>query len=210
LLPTADPLHKVTIIPSGMALGVTMQLPAEDRHTYRSDYLQERLVILLGGRMAEKLVFGVTSTGAGNDLMQATETTRKMVREWGMSELVGPMAWGSQGQVFLGDDLMSTRDYSDETAHLIDTEVQRILTDQEARCRQLLTEQRNALDLIARSLLEHETISGEEVGRLVTAAARPGSATDPPSVGSSPGNPEPSDEAPFTADPTLGDHSTVE
>ena len=92
VLPTADPLHKVTIIPSGMALGVTMQLPAEDRHTYRSDYLRERLVILLGGRMAEELVFGVTSTGAGNYLAQATETTKKMVREWGMSERVGPMA----------------------------------------------------------------------------------------------------------------------
>ena len=189
VLPTADPLHKVTIIPSGMALGVTMQLPAEDRHTYRSDYLRERLVILLGGRMAEELVFGVTSTGAGNDLVQATETTKKMVREWGMSERVGPMAWGSQNQVFLGDELMSSRDYSDETAHLIDSEVQRILTDQEARCRLLLTEHRNALDLIARSLLEHETISGEEVGRLVSAAARPDSADDPSLIEPSPVDP---------------------
>ncbi|GIT45936.1 MAG: hypothetical protein Ct9H300mP12_05210 [Acidimicrobiales bacterium] len=154
------PTHftKGTIIPSGMALGVTMQLPAEDRHTYRRDYLEDRLTILLGGRMAEDLVFGVTSTGAGNDLVQATETTRKMVREWGMSERVGPMAWGSQSQVFLGDDLMHSRDYSDETAHLIDQEVQRILTKQEARCREVLTDHRHALDLVARSLLEHETI----------------------------------------------------
>ncbi|MBR13223.1 MAG: cell division protein FtsH [Acidimicrobiaceae bacterium] len=174
LLPTADPLHKVTIIPSGMALGVTMQLPAEDRHTYRQDYLEDRLVIMLGGRMAEDLVFEVTSTGAGNDLMQATETARRMVREWGMSERIGPMAWGSQRQVFLGDDLMHSRDYSDETAHLIDEEVQRILGKQEGRCRTLLTEHRHALDLVARSLLEHETITGEEVGRLVAAATNPG------------------------------------
>ncbi len=173
LLPTADPLHKVTIIPSGMALGVTMQLPAEDRHTYRQDYLEERLVIMLGGRMAEDLVFEVTSTGAGNDLMQATETARRMVREWGMSERIGPMAWGSQGQVFLGDDLMHSRDYSDETAHLIDEEVQRILGEQDDRCRALLTEHRHALDLVARSLLEHETITGDDVARLVAAAAAP-------------------------------------
>ena len=178
LLPTADPLHKVTIIPSGMALGVTMQLPTEDRHTYRQDYLEDRLVIMLGGRMAEDLVFEVTSTGAGNDLMQATETARRMVREWGMSERIGPMAWGSQRQVFLGDDLMHSRDYSDETAHLIDEEVQRILGKQEGRCRTLLTEHRHALDLVARSLLEHETITGEEVGRLVAAATNPGEPRD--------------------------------
>ncbi len=170
VLPTADPLHKVTIIPSGMALGVTMQLPAEDRHTYRQDYLEDRLVIMLGGRMAEDLVFEVTSTGAADDLMRATETARRMVREWGMSERIGPMAWGSQNQVFLGDDLMHSRDYSDETAHLIDEEVQRILSQQEDRCRRLLTDHRHALDLVARSLLEHETISGEEVSRLTSAA----------------------------------------
>jgi len=192
LLPTADPLHKVTIIPSGMALGVTMQLPAEDRHTYRQDYLEDRLVIMLGGRMAEDLVFEVTSTGAGNDLMQATETARRMVREWGMSERIGPMAWGSQNQVFLGDDLMHSRDYSDETAHLIDEEVQRILGDQEDRCRTLLAEYRHALDLVARSLLEHETITGEDVGRLVAAATNP--AGPPDAEASTP------DEDPATVD----------
>ena len=179
LLSTADPLHKVTIIPSGMALGVTMQLPTEDRHTYRQDYLEERLVIMLGGRMAEELVFEVTSTGAGDDLMKATETARRMVREWGMSDRVGPMAWGSQSQVFLGDDLMHSRDYSDETAHLIDEEVQRILTDQESRCRDLLVEHRHALDLVARALLEHETIDGDEVARLVALASR---GTDDPAA----------------------------
>jgi cell division protease FtsH len=127
--------------------------------------------------MAEDLVFGVGSTGANNDLVRATEVARKMVREWGMSDQVGPMAWGSQGQVFLGDDLLHTRDYSDETARVIDEEVQRILTNSEDRCRKLLTNHRNALDLIARSLLEHETISGSEVGRLIGAAA---GGTEPP------------------------------
>ena len=179
VLPTADPLHKVTIIPSGMALGVTMQLPEEERHIHRQDYLEDSLVVMMGGRMAEDLVFGVGSTGASNDLVRATEIARKMVREWGMSDRVGPMAWGSQGQVFLGDDLMHTRDYSDDTARVIDEEVQRILTDQEDRCRKLRTNHRNALDLIARSLLEHETISGDEVGRLVKVAAAPGSTPAP-------------------------------
>ena len=175
VLPAADPLHKVTIIPSGMALGMTMQLPEEERHLYRQDFIEDSLVVSLGGRMAEELVFGVASTGASNDLVGATELARKMVREWGMSERVGPMAWSSRGQVFLGDDLLSSREYSDHTAQLIDEEVQQILIDQESRCRALLTEHRNALNLIARALLEHETISGEEVGRLIGVAADPDS-----------------------------------
>ena len=124
----------------------------------------------MGGRIAEELVFGVTSTGAQNDLVGATELARKMVREWGMSVRIGPMAWGSQNQVFLGDDLMHSRDYSDDTAREIDEEVKTILHNQEDRCRSLLTENRNALDLVARALLEHETISGEEVMRLTKLA----------------------------------------
>ena len=167
VLPTADPLHKVTIIPSGMALGVTMQLPEGERHIYREDYMLDRLVVMFGGRTAEELVFGVGSTGAANDLLQATGLARNMVREWGMSAQVGPMAWGSQGQVFLGDEMMQTRDYSDETARVIDTEVERILREQQQRCRETLTTHRAGLDLVARSLLEHETISGAEVDRLL-------------------------------------------
>jgi len=201
VLPNADPLHKVTIIPTGMALGITMLLPEEDRHSYRKDYLEDSLVFLLGGRMAEDLIFKVTSSGAGNDLMVATERARRMVREWGMSDRVGPMAWGSQGQVFLGDDLMHTRDYSDDTARVIDEEIQQILTDQEDRCRKLLTEHRNALDLIARSLLEHETISGDEVRRLVAAATdttvAAGSAT------TADGTPDPME--PTVSDPSVAD-----
>jgi cell division protease FtsH len=151
----------------GMALGVTQQLPAEDRHSYDRHYLEDRLVVAMGGRIAEELVFGVVSTGANNDLVTNTELARKMVREWGMSERIGPMAWGSQGMVFLGEDLMQTRDYSDETARVIDEEVERILREQEDRCRDLLTEYRNGLDLVARTLLEHETIDGGEVRRLI-------------------------------------------
>jgi cell division protease FtsH len=167
VLPHADPLHKVTILPMGMALGVTQQLPAEDRHSYDQHYLEDRLCIAMGGRMAEEIVFDVMSTGGSNDLVTSTELARKMVREWGMSERIGPMAWGSQGAVFLGDDLMHTRDYSDDTARVIDEEVEKILRDQENRCRSLLEEHRNGLDLVARSLLEHETIDGSEVERLV-------------------------------------------
>jgi cell division protease FtsH len=167
VLPNADPVHKVTILPIGMALGVTQQLPVDERHLYRQDYIEDSLVVRMGGRIAEDLVFGVISTGANNDLVGSTELARRMVREWGMSERVGPMAWGSQGAVFLGDDLMHTRDYSDETARVIDEEVESILREQEARCRIVLTDNRNGLDLVARSLLEHETIDGEEVYRLV-------------------------------------------
>ncbi|HCK75319.1 MAG TPA: cell division protein FtsH, partial [Acidimicrobiaceae bacterium] len=144
LFANADPVHKVTILPTGQALGVTMQLP-EERHAYSQDYIEDRLAVLFGGRMAEETVFGVTSTGAANDLMQGTELARRMVAEWGMSDRVGPMAWGSDNQVFLGEGLVSGRDYSDETARVIDEEVERILRTQESRARQALIEHRGAL-----------------------------------------------------------------
>ena len=169
-MPTADPLHKVTIIPSGMALGVTMQLPDEERHIYRQDYIEDSLVVRMGGRVAEELVFNVISTGANNDLVGSTELARKMVREWGMSPEVGPMAWGSQGEVFLGDDIVSTREYSDNTARVIDKEVERILRKQEARCRETLKTHRKALDFVAKALLEYETVAGDDILRLVEAS----------------------------------------
>ncbi len=171
VLEHADPVHKVTILPTGMALGVTQQLPLEERHIYPRPYIEDSLVVRLGGRIAEELVFGNISTGANNDLVGCTELARKMVREWGMSERVGPMAWGSQGMVFLGDDLMHSRDYSDETARVIDEEVERILREQEDRARATLREHRGGLDLVARNLLEKETIDGDEVGALVDQAA---------------------------------------
>jgi cell division protease FtsH len=170
VLEYADPLHKVTILPTGMALGVTQQLPLEERHIYKREYIADSLVVRLGGRVAEETVFGHQSTGAQNDLVGSTELARKMVREWGMSDRVGPMAWGSQGAVFLGEDLMHTRDYSDETARVIDEEVERILREEEDRCRKVLTEHRAGLDAVARALLEHETLEGSTVERLVDEA----------------------------------------
>ena len=170
VLEHADPVHKVTILPTGMALGVTQQLPIEERHIYKREYIVDSLVVRLGGRIAEEIVFGHLSTGAQNDLVGCTELARKMVREWGMSDRIGPMAWGSQGAVFLGEDLVHTRDYSDDTARVIDEEVERILRDEEERARKVLSEYRAGLDAVAQALLEHETISGEEVGRLVDEA----------------------------------------
>jgi cell division protease FtsH len=153
-----------------MALGVTQQLPLEEKHIYKKDYIADSLVVRLGGRIAEELVYGHLSTGAQNDLVGITELARKMVREWGMSDRIGPMAWGSQGAVFLGEDLVHTRDYSDETAHVIDEEVERILREEEDRARKVLGEYRAGLESVARNLLEHETLDGEEVARLVDEA----------------------------------------
>jgi len=170
VLPSADPVHKVTILPTGMALGVTQQLPMEERHLYGRDYIEDSLCVRMGGRVAEMLVFGNLSTGASNDLVGNTELARKMVREWGMSDRIGPMAWGAAGMVFLGEDLMQTRDYSDETSRVIDEEVERILREQEERATVVLEQHREGLDLVARALREHETIDGAEVRRLVDEA----------------------------------------
>ncbi len=167
ILPHSDPLHKVTILPRGMALGVTWTLP-EERHTYSRDYFKDMICKAMGGRVAEMVVFGHLNSGAANDLEQATSIARRMVREWGMSDAVGPMAWSSQQQVFLGEDLMTNgREYSDETARMIDSEIGLILREQEARAKVLLEKNRAGLDLVAQSLLEQETIDGATVARLV-------------------------------------------
>ena len=170
VLPDADPVHKVTILPTGMALGVTQQLPIEERHTYWREYIEDALCVMMGGRCAEELIFGTLSTGGSNDLQRATEMARKMVREFGMSERVGPMAWGNGGEVFLGDDLMHTRDYSDVTSRVIDEEVERILRDQEARALRLLREHQHGLAAVAQALIQRETINGLEVARIVDQA----------------------------------------
>src|ERR671918_1233033 len=170
VLEHADPVHKVTILPTGMALGATQQLPLEEKHIYKREYIADSLVVRLGGRVAEDIVYGHLSTGAQNDLVGITELARKMVREWGMSDRIGPMAWGSQGQVFLGEDLVHTRDYSDETAHVIDEEFERILREEEDRARKVLSEHRAGLEAVARNLLERETLDGDEVARLVDEA----------------------------------------
>ncbi len=170
LLPGCDPVHKVTILPTGMALGVTMTLPQEDRHSISQSAIEDRLSMMLGGRIAEESVYGEVTNGASDDLRKATEFARKMVREWGMSKRVGPMAWGSGGPVFLGEDWMQTKEYSDDTARVIDEEIERILREAEERTRVLLHENRKALEMIARALLERETVDGAEVVRLVELA----------------------------------------
>lgn len=170
VLPHSDPLHKVTILPRGMALGVTWTLP-EERHTYSREYFEDLICKAMGGRVAEKIVFNHLNSGAANDLEQATSIARRMVREWGMSDKVGPMAWSGQQQVFLGEDLMTSgREYSDSTAQLLDEEVSRILREQEQRAHDLLTQHRKGLELVAEKLIEEETIDGPTVGRLIQAS----------------------------------------
>jgi cell division protease FtsH len=185
VLNEADPLHKITIIPRGLALGVTMQLPAEDRHIYPREKLEDDLCVRMGGRVAELLVYGDLSTGAADDLVRNTELARRMVREWGMSKEIGPMAWGSQGQVFLGEDLVHTRDYSDDTSKVIDDEVERILREQESRAIDLLTQHRRGLNAVAQALLEFETLDGATVARLVDEAFGQPVHTDARKIGSS-------------------------
>ncbi len=167
VLPHSDPLHKVTILPRGMALGVTWSLP-EERHTYSREYFEDVICKAMGGRVAEMMVFGALNSGAANDLEQATNIARRMVREWGMSEAIGPMAFAGQQQVFLGEDLMTSgREYSDEMARKIDEEINRILREQESRARATLEKHRRGLDLVAQALLDQETIDGAMVSRLI-------------------------------------------
>jgi cell division protease FtsH len=153
-----------------MALGVTMTLPEEDRHIMSRQHLEDSLCMRMGGRVAELLVYGDLSTGAADDLQRNTELARRMVREWGMSKEIGPMAWGSNNQVFLGEDLMHTRDYSDHTSKVIDDEIERILREQESRAIEVLTLHRRGLESLTRALLEHETIDGADAARLIDEA----------------------------------------
>jgi len=162
-LPNSDPLHKVTIIPRGMALGVTMQLPEADQHSYSSDYLETRLAILMGGRIAEELVLNEITTGAGNDIERATEMARKMVCEWGMSSL-GPLTFGKkEEQIFLGREINQHRDFSEQTAMKIDEEVRRLIDESYARARNILETNREALVRMAEALLERETLDAAEI-----------------------------------------------
>ncbi|MGH7935364.1 MAG: ATP-dependent zinc metalloprotease FtsH [Candidatus Binataceae bacterium] len=170
LLPGADPVHKVTIIPRGMALGVTQQLPLDDRYTYSRDYLMTRLAMMFGGRVAEELIFGHMTTGAGDDIDKATELARKMVCEWGMSKELGPMTFGRrEEQVFLGRDIAHNKDYSEHTAVEIDREVRRIVDEAYQKARSLLNENMLVLHAVAERLLEKEVLEGAEVGEMVKA-----------------------------------------
>lgn len=167
LLPHADPIHKVTIIPRGMALGVTQQLPEGDKHNYSRDYLNDQIAILLGGRLAEELTNEDVTTGAGNDLDRATDMARRMVCEWGMSDAVGPLTFGKkEEQVFLGRDFAKSQDYSEGTAIRIDQEIKRIVTENYDRARRELQTHKNELVRIAEELLIREVLDGEQVKRI--------------------------------------------
>jgi cell division protease FtsH len=168
LIPGTDPVHKVTIIPRGRALGVTMQLPTDDRHGYSKVYLYNQLAILMGGRVAEELVLKDMTTGAGNDLERATDLARKMVCEWGMSEKMGPLTFGKQNeQVFLGRELGSQRDFSDQIAMEIDQEVKRLVTENYERAKRLLTENMASLKGLAEALLEKEVLDGPDIDHII-------------------------------------------
>jgi cell division protease FtsH len=163
----SDPLHKVTIIPRGMALGVTMHLPEEDKHTVTKDYLETQLAILMGGRCAEEIFMHRMTTGAGNDIVRATELARKMVCEYGMSEL-GPLTYGKKEQeVFLGRELGQAQGYSDETARQIDKAVRRLVDEGYASAHQILEENPSVMHAMAAALLERETLDAAEIELLI-------------------------------------------
>ena len=169
VLEHSDPVHKVTIIPRGMALGVTMQLPLDDKHNYASPYLHDQLAVLLGGRIAEEITNAVVTTGAGNDLDRVTELARKMVCEWGMSEAIGPLTFGrKEEEVFLGRDFAQHKDYSEETANQIDQEIKRIVTENYDRARAILEGKKSELLQIAEELLTREVLSGGQVKQIAS------------------------------------------
>jgi cell division protease FtsH len=170
MVPEADPLHKVTIIPRGMALGLTQQLPLEDRYTYSRAYLDANLRVLMGGRIAEEITFGPENmtTGAGNDLERATELARKMVCEWGMSPKMGPLTFGKREEsIFLGKEFARHQDYSESTAVAIDEEIRRFITEAYTDARGILEKHRDALEAITVGLLEDEVLDGEEIYALI-------------------------------------------
>jgi cell division protease FtsH len=168
ILPNTDPLHKVTIIPRGMALGVTQQLPTEEFHNYTKEQLEARIAVCMGGRIAEDLTFSQISTGAQNDIEQATEMARKMVCEWGMSEALGPLTYGKkEEQIFLGKEFNRHQDYSEATALKIDAEIKRIVSEQYVRANGVITEKRDFLVRIAEALLEHEVLDADQLKQLL-------------------------------------------
>ena len=173
LIPGTDPVHKVTIIPRGRALGLTQQLPVDEKHTYPKDYLVNKLAVLFGGRAAEEIVLNQLTTGAGNDIVQGTELARKMVCEWGMSELMGPLAYGKkEEQIFLGREIAQHQDYSEGTAITIDKEVKKLVTANYERAKKLLQDNTKTLTKIAEALLERETLDGYQIDELVFGKAK--------------------------------------
>ncbi|MBI3599536.1 MAG: ATP-dependent metallopeptidase FtsH/Yme1/Tma family protein [Nitrospinae bacterium] len=173
LLPGTDPIHKVTIIPRGRALGITQQLPIDEKHTYPKDYLLNNLAILMGGRAAEEIALKHQTTGAGNDIERVTELARKMVCEWGMSEKMGPLAYGQkEEQIFLGREISQHKDYSEQTAQEIDMEVKRLVIESYEKANSLLTKHFDILTMLANTLLEKEVLEGHEIDAIVNEGLR--------------------------------------
>jgi cell division protease FtsH len=171
LLPGTDPVHKVTIIPRGRALGLTMQLPTDDRHSYSKAFLYNNLAILMGGRVAEELIFNQITTGAGNDIERATDLARKMVCEWGMSDELGPLTFGKKDEeIFLGREIATRRDYSEDIAIKIDSEVKKLVTDNYERTKRILLENMAALKALAEALLEKEVLDAPEIDKIIQGA----------------------------------------
>jgi cell division protease FtsH len=196
-MPNADPLHKVTIIPRGRALGVTQQLPIDDRHTYSKEYLDSTIAVLMGGRVAEELHLGRITTGAGNDFERATDMARRMVTEWGMSDKVGPLTFGKQEeQIFLGREISQHRDYSEATAVEIDEEVKKIVQQGYESARRILEEHADALTGLAEALLEREVIDAREIAALVRGEPLPAKTAETPAT--EPVKPAASEEVPKT------------
>jgi cell division protease FtsH len=180
LTPGTDPIHKVTIIPRGRALGITQQLPLDDRHTYPKDYLMATLAVLLGGRAAEELMFNQYTTGAGNDLERATDLARKMVCNWGMSDELGPITFGKRDEhIFLGREISQPKDFSEETAKTIDLAIKNLVLGSYERAKGLLTSHRAELQTLAQALLEKETLDGQEIGALLASFKKPGETPEP-------------------------------
>ena len=168
MIPETDPIHKVTIIPRGRALGITQQLPIDEKHTYPRDYLLNNIAVMMGGRAAEELVLNSQTTGAGNDIERATEIARKMVCEWGMSEKLGPVTFGQkEEQIFLGREFSQHRDYSEETARLIDNEVRAIVSQSYEKAKDILQRNMAILHQLANSLLEKEVLDGRQIDSII-------------------------------------------
>jgi len=168
MIPGTDPIHKVTIIPRGRALGITQQIPIDEKHTYPKDYLLNNITVMMGGRVAEELVLNSQTTGAGNDIERSTELARKMVCEWGMSEKLGPMAFGQkEEQIFLGREITQHRDYSEETARLIDAEIRAIVTRSYEKAKEIIQSNMDVLHRLANTLLEKEVLDGSQIERII-------------------------------------------
>jgi len=191
LTPGTDPLHKVSIIPRGMALGITQQLPADDKYTYSKDHVLNMLAVLMGGRVAEEICMNHITTGAGNDLQRATELARKMVCEWGMSNKMGPLTFGKrEEQIFLGKEITRHKDYSEKTAEEIDAEIKEIIAERYNYSKKLLTDNKETLLILANALLERETLDASEIDDIINGKelAPSGNGDDPQKEEAAPSN----------------------